>query len=187
MIAIASGRRDVRVPTQTPLYRTIATEVTGEARVCEGDLPTHRSAEAGRLTSTISSSGSTTAARPSGAIRETGVPGKARPASPWRGRRAASAFTLANEANRREPKQSESQANNFSPARMLFVGPNSAQPRAEFPPIEALAAPGVPIHTALPTSQCEPHSRHRSGLLVLVTRVVGVACRFQTIIAFSGA
>jgi hypothetical protein len=39
--------------------------------------------------------------------------------------RRSSGFNLANEANRREPEQSRIQANKFSPAQMLLVGPNS--------------------------------------------------------------
>jgi len=68
-------------------------------------------------------------------------------------RRRASAFNL---GERSEPEKAEAKpnprANKFSPARMLFVGPNSRQTRAEFPPIEALAAPEVRIHPAPPTS-----------------------------------
>ncbi len=59
---------------------------------------------------------------------------------------------VANEVNRRERTRAESQANKFSPARVLFVGPNSAPNPDAIPPIAALAAPGVRIHPAPPTS-----------------------------------
>src|SRR5271169_6266414 len=48
--------------------------------------------------------------------------------------------------------RAESQANKFSPARMLFVGPNSAPNSGQIVPIETLAAPGVRIHPASPPS-----------------------------------
>jgi hypothetical protein len=48
--------------------------------------------------------------------------------------------------------RAESQANKFSPARMLFIGPNSAPNSGRIAPIETLAAPGVRIHPAPPTS-----------------------------------
>src|SRR5216683_4102917 len=66
---------------------------------------------------------------------------------------------VANEANRRERTRAESQANKFSPARVLFVGPNSAPNPDAIPPIEALAAPGVRIHPA------PPHSLYPINLL----------------------
>jgi glycine/D-amino acid oxidase-like deaminating enzyme len=57
--------------------------------------------------------------------------------------------TLANEANRREPKQSRIQGRTNSLQRGCFLsGRIARQTRAEFPPIEALAAPEVRIHPA---------------------------------------
>ena len=41
--------------------------------------------------------------------------------------------------------RAEFQANRFSPARMLFFGPNSAPISGRIPPIEACAVPGVRI------------------------------------------
>ncbi len=65
--------------------------------------------------------------------------------------------TLANEANRRKPKQSRIQGRTNSLQHgCLLSGRIARQTRAEFAPIEALAAPEVRIHPAPPTSQCEP-------------------------------
>ena len=64
--------------------------------------------------------------------------------------------TLANEANQREPKQSQIPGEqNSLRARMHLVGPNSATNSGRIPPLEALAAPGVRIH---PRSTNESHS-----------------------------
>jgi glycine/D-amino acid oxidase-like deaminating enzyme len=61
--------------------------------------------------------------------------------------------TLANEANQREPKQSRIQGRtNSLQHRCFLAGRIARQTRAEFPPIEALAAPEVRIHPAPPVS-----------------------------------
>ena len=52
--------------------------------------------------------------------------------------------------------RAEPRANKFSPARMLLFARNSAPNSGRIPPREALAAPGVRIHPAPPTSQYEP-------------------------------
>jgi hypothetical protein len=48
--------------------------------------------------------------------------------------------------------RAEFQANEFSPARMLSLGPNLAPNLGRIPPIEALAVPGVRIHLSPPHS-----------------------------------
>jgi hypothetical protein len=60
--------------------------------------------------------------------------------------------TLANDANRRADGKPNPRANKFSPARMLFDGPDSAPNSGRIPLIEAPAAPEVRIHPAPPVS-----------------------------------
>ena len=61
--------------------------------------------------------------------------------------------TLANEANRRAPKQSRIQGRTNSLQHGCFLsGRIARQTRAEFPPIKVLAAPGVRIHPSPPHS-----------------------------------
>jgi len=50
------------------------------------------------------------------------------------------------------PTGAEFQANRFSPARMLFFGPNSAPSSGRIPPTEVLAVPGVLIRPSPPYS-----------------------------------
>jgi hypothetical protein len=58
--------------------------------------------------------------------------------------------------------RAEFQANEFSPARMLSLGPNRAPNLGRIPPIEALAVPGVRIHPSPPYSLACFHTFWRS-------------------------
>jgi len=52
--------------------------------------------------------------------------------------------------------RAEPQPNKFSPAPMLFFGPNSAPNSGRIPTRYTLVAPGVRIPPSPPTSHCEP-------------------------------
>jgi hypothetical protein len=64
----------------------------------------------------------------------------------------ASAFNLGERSELERAEAVESQANKFSPARMPFVGPNSAPNAGRIPAHRTLAAPEVRIHPAPPSS-----------------------------------